>query len=1018
MKDYKLNNYRKKPAFAGFLPGISGVFGIPIWCYYTNRGQCISCFGTEDKDHSIMEFLTAQQAYELTARRGFRTFIKVNGEYSEAFTNDNFEHDMLIGQNVLSIEEENTVDNIMTKVSYFTLPDERVGGLVRILQVTNNSNKKINLEILDGCPEIVPYGVNLDSLKNMTQTAKAWMQVEDVEDNRAFFRVRASMADSAEVTEIQSGNFSIAVTENGTRLKPVVDFTKIFDYDTAFGVPHGFIRNGVNITENQMTMNQIPCSFYGVEKVVKPYESVKIYQVIGQASTKAAYEEYAKKDLNQEYFEDKLNVARSLTEEITSAMETKTGNEIFDEYCRQDFLDNVLRGGMPIELGNRTLYIFNRKHGDMERDYNYFKLLPEFFSQGNGNFRDVNQNRRCDTFFFPNIREQNIKLFYDLIQLDGYNHLSVEKTAFIVKEDELEKMAEILGVESKSLAFMLEPFTPGRVAEFLFTNKPEITNDLIEELVGKVISIADMLSTSTYGEGYWCDHWTYNLDLVEELLSIHPELEHELLFEDKSYIYKKPEACVLPRKKRYVKDKDVVYQYNFLEHVKLNGSNIVCDENNNEIKTTLIEKLILLDLVKFATLDPYGCGVEMEGGKPGWYDALNGLPGLFGSSMAETCELARNIQFTLNVLQSGETVELLSEINEFMENIKKAIENKDILPGESFFNTWNELNTAKEEYRKKIYAGVSGKTVNVKADDIISLLTLIKGIVDAGIKKAIECGDGLIPTYFTYEADDVCPTSFKQHTLPHFLEGPVRYLKLNLSESERRNTYNAVKASKLYDNKLKMYKVNEPIVNESFKLGRCRAFTPGWLENESIWLHMEYKYLLELLKSNLYQEFIADFKNAAVPFIPEEMYGRSPYENSSFLVSSANPDEKIHGRGFVARLSGSTVEFMDMWKRMMFGSNPYKVDLCGLILEFAPVLPKYLLGKEGTVEVTFMGKIKVCYHVKDKSKDYYPGNYSVAEYALSAGKAPVTHIYADHLEGQLAKDVRDYKYSKIDVYLE
>ena len=52
------------------------------------------------------------------------------------------------------------------------------------------------------------------------------------------------------------------------------------------------------------------------------------------------------------------------------------------------------------------------------------------------------------------------------------------------------------------------------------------------------------------------------------------------------------------------------------------------------LKMTLLEKLVLLCATKFAALDAYGMGVEMEGGKPGWYDALNGMPGMFGSSMA------------------------------------------------------------------------------------------------------------------------------------------------------------------------------------------------------------------------------------------------------------------------------------------------------------------------------------------------------------------------------------------------
>ena len=41
----------------------------------------------------------------------------------------------------------------------------------------------------------------------------------------------------------------------------------------------------------------------------------------------------------------------------------------------------------------------------------------------------------------------------------------------------------------------------------------------------------------------------------------------------------------------------------------------------------MISKLIILGMLKFSTLDPFGMGVEMEGGKPGWNDAMNGLPG-------------------------------------------------------------------------------------------------------------------------------------------------------------------------------------------------------------------------------------------------------------------------------------------------------------------------------------------------------------------------------------------------------
>jgi hypothetical protein len=51
-----------------------------------------------------------------------------------------------------------------------------------------------------------------------------------------------------------------------------------------------------------------------------------------------------------------------------------------------DYLDNCLRGGVPVVLGDpehpKILHTFNRVHGDIERDYNWFNLEPTFFSQG------------------------------------------------------------------------------------------------------------------------------------------------------------------------------------------------------------------------------------------------------------------------------------------------------------------------------------------------------------------------------------------------------------------------------------------------------------------------------------------------------------------------------------------------------------------------------------------------------------------------------------------------------------
>ena len=75
--EFIIENYNSTKPFSSFFPGIAGAHGIPMWVFYVNRGQCISSMGISDKDHPIMEFLSANRAYQLVATQGFRTFVKI-----------------------------------------------------------------------------------------------------------------------------------------------------------------------------------------------------------------------------------------------------------------------------------------------------------------------------------------------------------------------------------------------------------------------------------------------------------------------------------------------------------------------------------------------------------------------------------------------------------------------------------------------------------------------------------------------------------------------------------------------------------------------------------------------------------------------------------------------------------------------------------------------------------------------------------------------------------------------------
>lgn len=1013
---FVIADYQKKPAFSSFLPGIAGPLGVPVWCYYNNRGQAVCSFGAQDKDHAIMEFDSAHDAYRNVRHRGFRTFCKINGQFQELFTG---QCDMHIGMS--EVEIRTAEGDLEASVVYFGVPGERTAALARVLTVKNTGNVPIALELLDGMPALVPYGISQDNLKNMSNLAQAWMQVEDADQGQAFFRVRASLTDSAKVTKVDGGNFCLAWDGRGKRLMPIVQPSLVFGEDTAFESPVNFRSSLISeiCDGKQVTKNLFPCCFLPWEGMLQPGETVVLNSLYGQAEDKSRVTVLADRIDPMIWFSQKRQEAWDLADSLCTAVETKTADPVFDAYTKQTYMDNLLRGGVPtfFRSGGKTVpyYLYSRKHGDPEREYNYFSLGKEYYAQGNGNFRDVNQNRRCDVLFAPEVGAENIHIFFDLLQTDGYNPLVVTPSTYTLPADVRDSYIT-RAPQGKDL--LSGSFTPGQIA--MAAEDWGWEKESVLSFTAEVICAAYREPNANFSEGYWCDHWTYNLDLIESYLAVYPEKREELLFADRSYRYYETHVMVNPRAKRYQMTENGLRQYHALdEHAKKTAHKWMHTRDGLEARSTLIEKLILLCTLKAATLDPEGMGVEMEGGKPGWYDALNGLPGLLGSSMAESCELARLLNFTAEALESREgTVGLYVEAAELL-----ARENIILDTEEDGYSRWDKLNCLKEDYRCDTLEGFRGSRRELPCGVIAGALRKMEQVVLAGIRKAQSYHGGLIPTYFTFTATQVTdtpegpmPTGFRAEALPLFLEGPVRYLKLDMSRDDKKLLTEMVKASGLYDQKLKMYKVNDSLEGVSFEAGRALAFTPGWLENESIWLHMEYKYLLELLKSGLYAEFAQAFRDAAVPFLDPERYGRSTLENVSFIASSVNPNPAVHGRGFVARLSGSTAEFLNMWQIMFFGAAPFFVEDGKLGLRFAPFVPEYLMPEDGVVQAAFLGTVAVTYHAEGCAA-LVPGKTVPAHYTLSFENGEEKTVYGDTLGQEDARAVREGYVKSIQVII-
>ena len=1062
MENYKLQDntyiiegFDTLPPFSSFLPGIAGRKGIPLWVYYTNRGQGVNSFGIHNKGNAIMEFNPANTAYENTSVKGFRTLVKCNGRFFEPFHtfDERTQRDLYIRKNSFWMVETNSTYGLKITVKYFVLPNNSIGALVRKVKIENLDCGEKELELLDGLPKIIPYGIQNSLFKEMSNLFKSWTEIKNIEHNVPFYTVRASNNDTAEVSEVEGGYYYLAIRDG--RIQPVIyDAEAIFGYDTSLLHPVIFERASLQgvFEEKQCFYNKVPCGFTPMKLVLGPGEEEIFYSLTGFAGTPEQVNKKAEAFCEPGFLEKSETMAEELVEKLTADIRTHTGVPVFDQYMEQNYLDNFLRGGYPYVIGKdgkkSVLHLFSRKHGDPERDYNFFSIAGEYYSQGNGNFRDVNQNRRNDVFFHPEIGDFNVKTFYELIQMDGYNPLEVRPSTFRVKEDSEREAAQLIlssvkNEQEKLKKIISNNFTPGQISNCIAGNNIELAIDE-DEFLEKLLSFCEQNIEAGFGEGYWSDHWDYNMDLVENYLSVFPEKEKELLFGDNTYRFYDSPARVLPRSEKYVLNKkQEARQYGALVHdeEKLaregfdrKGTNWKKTDKGEFVSTTLAGKLLTLAVNKFSSLDPYGMGIEMEAGKPGWNDAMNGLPGLFGSGMAETFELKRMLLFLRDRIKLTDRVVLPVELADFLTDVFDTLKNsRDGLWTD--FAYWDAVSTIRENFREKIRFSASGEVRELSALSLEEILDAFLVKLEEGITKACGYGDGIVPTYFTYRASEfeavvskdgqkviseyglpkVTVKAFEVVPLPAFLEGPAKMLATLKDQRQAKELYINVRGSRLYDEKLGMYKTSVPIEHISMENGRIHVFTPGWLERESIFLHMEYKYLLSMLRAGLYEQFYKEMKTCMVAFRDPKEYGRSILENSSFLVSSENPNEAIHGRGYVARLSGSTTEAVTMWIEMFVGSRVFTYEKGVLQLHFEPKLAGFLFDDSGEASFTLFSCCEVTYHNSSRKATFGAGAARIKKIMLCDTGAV---IEGDTISGTAAQEVREGKIKKIEIWME
>jgi len=645
---YRIDNYDEGPAFSSFLPGIAGPDGVPLWCMYVNRAQAVVSFGVENKDNAIAEFLPATWAYQLVGVQGFRTLCKIDGRYYEPFQKDSSSTDydycrsMLIGPDTLRLEELNQTVGLSFGVEYFSPINRPIGSLVRLLTITNISDKAKKIDVLDGLALILPAGFTDFGLKSMRHITEAYASVRLICQKVPFYSAKVEAHDKVEVTRVTQGNFYAAwISRDGKLIptEPFVDPHAIFGPGNDIITPRRFIASESLDRQGQVWENRLPCALAPVQTTLEASESVTVAAIIGSAPSEEVAARYLSAFSNVRDIETLHKQSCRLVESLTLPAFTVSKMPAFDGYARQNYLDNILRGGVPLLLPSKSgptlLHLYSRRHGDLERDYNYFVLLPHPLSSGPGNYRDICQNRRCDIWFYPDLLDHEIRMFVELLQADGYNPLSVTGYMWILS-DKVDPLrfcpAKDNRARSHFRSIFKGEFHPGQLLNWLNLHGSNVGNrskwlqEILKHCERKLVAAG-------HEGGYWIDHWTYITDLLEAFAGIYPDRVGSMLNGSADINWFDEGAHVVAHSNRH--------NYGDLEPAQFNA---VVDVPVSDVPlhpVTVFGKLCALLAVKAVTFD-YRCrGIEMEAGRPGWNDALNGLPALFGSSTCEVAELAR-----------------------------------------------------------------------------------------------------------------------------------------------------------------------------------------------------------------------------------------------------------------------------------------------------------------------------------------------------------------------------------------
>ncbi len=805
---YKISNHDGMSAFFMTIASASDV-----WNYVWSNGGLTA--GRINADHALFPYYTADKVSDGRTITGPAVAIRGKGEGGtwlwEPFAErgrDSWKLERNVYKNSngskLYFEERNL--DLGLAYRYGWTSSDRF-GLVRPVTVVNEAGRTTEIEILDGCRNILPACVSAALQNDNSVLLDAYKKTDiDPASSLAIFSVSSIVTDKAEPSEGLLANVGWFSCEGDVYLDPLAL--------EAF-------RLGDPLPDTAVLKGLRPSLFVRRDLSLAPGAAETWYQVLDTDYDAARMVSLA----------NRLADRKALTKEIIADVEE--GNRLLDSYIAaadgiQDTADiatcvhhkanvmfNIMRGGLPadgdrINLDDFAAFCENRNRKHAPRAIRAAESLRRDDSV-NPSYREVLAKVRA-TGDAQAVRLCLEYLPFTFSRRHGdpsrpWNRFSIE-----LKDSRGNRKLNYQGnwrdifQNWEALALSWPVFLEGMIAKFLNAstadgfNPYRVTRDGID---WEVVEPDNPWSNI----GYWGDHQVIYL---AKLLELRNRFERKELLEGLSSA-RFSSGNVPYRLKGHaeiVANPRSTIEFDFDAHRRIEreeaeygtDAKLLRGADGEVTLVSMTAKFLSIICAKMASYVPGG-GIWLNTQRPEWNDANNALAG-YGLSMVTLSYLRRFLVFLTDLYRSApaDAFDVPSETAAFFRGLAETYAGADpasLNEPRSRRAFVDSCGTLFETARASLYRnGYAAETVNLSRDEIVAGFTAFLAHAEATI-AANRRSDGLYHAYNTLAiAGD---GGMSVGTLNEMLEGQVAVLSSGqLDSAEALSLLRAMKKSALW----------------------------------------------------------------------------------------------------------------------------------------------------------------------------------------------------------------------------